>query len=178
MIKSHHQDHDVERIAAEITVLALRATLGGPRQPLGRQYLMLPKLFPLDEATVVRELVSLMKPLACVAMDAAGAIGIACWPQHGTAAAAAHLERYERAEPYWHGLRTTLVERHGSRLVTVEGHKECLTVDIDDIREWERRYHVLFASTVISIGQRRKGTAIMRIHRADPTAGGEGVGAL
>ena len=72
-----------DRLAAQITLLALRASLGHPGDVTVAAVIVLPNLAPLPESLALEKLAEGQKPVVCAAFSVLGCLAVASWPVAG-----------------------------------------------------------------------------------------------
>ena len=131
---------DFDRRAAEATLLALRCMLPFPEEGRGWGYAILPCMVPLPRRDVLEHLMSLPKPVTCVALGLGGILAVGAWPteppREGTPGVFEHT-RVDRL--------TWLRENYGDREVRglLVGQAEELVMTAQEIKEWGEQYDVV-----------------------------------
>lgn len=130
---------DFDRRAAEATVLTVRCMLPLPEEGRGWGYAILPGMAPVRRNAVVEHLLSLAKPVRCVAVGLGGMLAIGAWPteppREGTPGV---FERRHGFTMEW--LRTRYGHREARGLLVGQGEELVMTAQ--EIEEWSDQYNV------------------------------------
>jgi hypothetical protein len=146
---------DPEGIAAEVALVALRATMPSPDVDRREAFVMLPHTAPVDRATAIRVLMQQPKPVSCLAIDLYGMTGIACWPQPVAKSRLPANEWAAHARQHREATRRRLASAYQSTRVLVIGQAERLDITLEQLWAWEDRYDLLFDTVLIDENDQR-----------------------